>query len=255
MQVFVRPQTNTYPIQIRPTVKKSLTQGGERMILSFLFVDRQEAGEKLAARLLDEPFIEEVNRDELLVLSIPRGGVVVGAAVARVLGCAHDVIVARKIGFPGHEEAAIGAMAEDGAVVLDQGLIHEFAKYITQAIEQTRNQIKTLIQKFRQGRALDLQATVVIIVDDGIATGETMKAVISWLTSQAPARRPRMIIIAVPVASSWVAQELEGRVDHFICLDTPKTFWAVSQFYWNFDQVSDEEVVALLGQTTGVLPN
>jgi predicted phosphoribosyltransferase len=178
--------------------------------------------------------------------------VVVGAAVARILGCAHDVIVAKKLSFPGHEETAIGAMAEDDAVVLDPWLTQELAQYITQATQQTRSRIAGLIQKFRQGHSLDLQAKVVIIVDDGIATGETIKAVITWLTLKEPPQRPKMIVVAVPVASPRVAQAFKGKVDRFICLATPKTFWAVSQFYWNFDQVSDEEVIALLGQRTGV---
>jgi predicted phosphoribosyltransferase len=200
--------------------------------------------------LLDEPLIEEANRDELLVLSIPRGGVVVGAAVAQALGCSHDVVVAKKIGLPGHEEAAIGAMAEDGTLVLDPWMRQEFSNYINQATEQARNRIESLIRKFRQERALDLHAKVVIIVDDGIATGETMKSVITWLVSKEPAQRPKKIIVAVPVASSRVVKEFEKIIDKFICLATPKQFWAVSQVYWEFDQVSDEEVVELLHQSS-----
>jgi predicted phosphoribosyltransferase len=216
----------------------------------FLFLDREEAGEKLAARLLEEPFIQDANRDELLILSIPRGGVVIGAAVARILGCAHDVVVARKIGFPGHEEAAIGAMAEEGTFVSEQWMIHEFSQYLDQAMQQAQSRIEALIRKFRQGRALDLHAKVVVIVDDGIATGETMKAIMAWITMQAPTRRPKQTLIAVPVCSPRVAQEFQKMVDKFICLATPEFFWAVSQFYWDFDQVSDEEVAKLLQQNT-----
>jgi putative phosphoribosyl transferase len=227
--------------------------GGKMMNYPFLFLDRKEAGRKLAAKLLDEPFIEEASRDELVVLSIPKGGVGVGAMIARVLGCAHDVVVAQKIGFPGHhEEAGIGAMAEDGTVVLNQWITQEFSRYITQALEQTRKQVEALIHKFRQGRPLDLHSKVVIIVDDGIATGETVKAIITWITTKALAQRPKKVLIAVPVASPRVAKEFEKLVDKFICLATPKHFGAVSQFYWDFDQLSDEEVVALLGQSTPV---
>jgi predicted phosphoribosyltransferase len=221
----------------------------------FLFIDRNEAGEKLAAGLLDEPLIAEANRDELLVLSIPRGGVVVGATVARALGCAHDVVVAKKIGLPGHEEAAIGAMAEDGTVILDHWMTHEFGSYIDQTTKQARNRIEALIHKFRQGRMLDLRAKVVIIVDDGIATGETMKAVVTWIMLKEPAQRPKKTLIAVPVCSPRVAREFAKMVDKFICLATPEIFWAVSQFYWDFDQVNDEEVIELLRQSnTAPLP-
>jgi predicted phosphoribosyltransferase len=212
----------------------------------FLFINRDEAGEKLAARLLDEPLIKAANRDELLVLSIPRGGVVVGAAIARALGCDHDVVVAKKIALPDHEEAAIGAMAEDGTLVLNPWMRQAFKKYIDQATEQTRRRIKNLIRKFRQGRDLDLHAKVVIIVDDGAATGETMKAVITWIALQEPAQRPKERLIALPVCSPQVARELAKMVDKFIYLAMPEIFWAVSQVYWDFDQVGDEEVIELL---------
>lgn len=222
----------------------------------FLFLDREEAGEKLAARLLEEPTIQDVNRDELLILSIPRGGVVIGAVVAQILGCAHDVVVARKIGFPGHQEAAIGAMAEDGTLILEHWMMHEFSQYINQAMEQAKNRIETLIHKFRQGRALELHHKVIIVVDDGIATGETMKAVLAWIANKAPGQQPRQTLLAVPVCSPRAAQEFRKMVDKFICLATPEYFWAVSQFYWDFDQVSDEEVIELLKQgTTSPLPH
>jgi predicted phosphoribosyltransferase len=218
----------------------------------FLFIDREEAGEKLAAQLLDEPLIKETDRDKLLVLSIPRGGVVVGAKVAQVLGCAHEVVAARKIGFPGCEEAAIGAMAEDGTIIMDRWMAKEFSQYTVQATRRARRRIKALIHKFRQDRALDLRAKIVIIVDDGIATGDTMEVVMTWLMLKEPAERPGKIIIAVPVCAPGVAQKFEKIASRFICLATPEQFWAVSQFYFNFDQVSDEEVVELLSQRTTV---
>lgn len=214
----------------------------------FLFIDREEAGEKLAAKMLDEPLIKEANRDELLVLSIPRGGVVVGAKVAQVLGCAHEVVAARKIGFPGCEEAAIGAMAEDGTIIMDRWMAKEFSKYTVQATRRARRRIKALIHKFRQDRVLDLQGKIAIIVDDGIATGDTMEAVVTWLMLKEPIERPKKMIIAVPVCAPGMSQKFEKTTNRFICLATPEQFWAVSQFYFNFDQVSDEEVVELLAQ-------
>jgi predicted phosphoribosyltransferase len=219
---------------------------------SYPFLDRKEAGEELAAKLLDEPLIKEASKDELLVLSIPRGGVVIGAAVAQMLGCAHDVVVAKKIGFPGQEEAAIGAMAEDGTLVLDPWTRQEFSEYIVQATKEARSRIEALIHKFRQGRVLDLHAKIIIIVDDGIATGETMRAVVTWMTLREPDQRPKKTLIAVPVCSPRTAKQFKKTVDKFICLISPDFFWAISQFYLNFRQVSDEEVVELLRQSTVV---
>lgn len=213
------------------------------------FENRSEAGEKLAARLLDEPWLQHANKDDLLVLSIPRGGVVVGAAVAQVLGCAHNVIVVKKIGFPGHEELAIGAVAEDGLVILNEELsrwspVEE--DYITQEIARIKAQVVDYIRRFRQGKALDLQSRIVIVVDDGIATGETMKAAVKWLMSRDDPYGPKKVLVAVPVCSPRAADELEKLVDKFVCLSAPEHFWAVGQFYREFWQVNDEEVVRYL---------
>lgn len=216
------------------------------------FADRTEAGEKLAAKLLADPAIKSASKDELLVLSIPRGGVVVGAAIAQSLGCVHDVIVAKKIGFPGHQELAIGAMAEDGTTVLDPSLVlwshEEENNYLKKEMEQTQAKIAAYIQKFRQGRPLAVQSKTVIVVDDGIATGETMKSAVKWLTSREPEQRPKQIIVAVPVCAPRTAPELEDMVDALVCLAIPRGFLAVGQFYWDFEQVSDEDVVRVLRQ-------
>jgi predicted phosphoribosyltransferase len=215
------------------------------------FADRTEAGEKLAARLLTEQIIKNAPPGALLVLSIPRGGVVVGVAIAQALSCPHEVIVAKKIGFPGHEELAIGAMAEDGAVVLDPSLVfwlEQESDYLQAEISQTRTKIAAYVQKFRQGRPLAVQSRMVMVVDDGIATGETMKAAVKWLTSREPAQRPKQIIVAAPVCAPRTAPELEPLVDKLVCLTVPGGFLAVGQFYWNFSQVSDEDVMRLLKQ-------
>lgn len=212
----------------------------------FIFADRTDAGEKLAAMLLEEPLVQQTSRDDLLVLSIPRGGVVVGAAVAQVLGCKHQVIVVKKIGFPGHTELAIGAVAEDETVVLGQFDKEKLGGYIEQTINQVKPQIEAFIQKFRRGKSLNLQSKTVIIVDDGIATGETMKAAVIALTTKPEAQRPNKVIVAVPVCSYRSAQELQEFADKFVVLHIPIQFWAVGQFYWDFDQVSDEEVMDYL---------
>lgn len=216
----------------------------------FMFMDRDEAGEQLAARLLAEPLVKETSKDKLLVLSIPRGGVVVGAAIARVLGCPHDIVAVKKIGFPGRAELAIGAMAEDGTLVFSRWIAgwfrpEEDSDYLTQAVGRVKEQLAAFIQKFRQGQALELRSRLVIIVDDGIATGETMKAAIIWSRTQ----QPQKVLVAAPVCSPPAAQQVAKLADSFICLAVPERFLAVGQFYWNFDQISDEEVVAYLEST------
>jgi len=215
-----------------------------------MFLNRQEAGEQLAARLLDEPLIKEAAKEELLVLSIPRGGVVVGAVVARVLGCAHELVAVKKLGFPGQKELAIGAMAEEGLIVLNKQISSwyqpEDDDYLTGEIARVKSQLEAYIQELRQGRTLEVQSKIVIIVDDGIATGETMKAALIWMRSRAPNERPKKIVVAVPVCSPGAAREFAKLADIFICLAAPQQFRAVGQFYWDFDPVSDEEVVRYL---------
>jgi len=216
-----------------------------------IFADRDEAGKKLGTKLLRYPLIQQAAKDELMVLSIPRGGVVVGAVIAQMLECVHEVVVAKKISFPGYSEAAIGAMAEDGPATLDPQLLDSLLQqkdYLKQQKARTKAQIETYIQKFRAGRRLDLQSKIVIVVDDGIATGETMKAAILWLKSKDQADRPRKILVAVPVCSLKAAKEFTKLVDQFISLSIPRYFWAVGQFYRDFGQVSDEEVISLLSR-------
>jgi predicted phosphoribosyltransferase len=218
----------------------------------FLFLDRNQAGEQLATRLLDEPLVKEAARDDLLVLSIPRGGVVVGAAIARILGCAHELVAVKKLGCPGQKELAIGAMAEEGLMILNKQITRwdqpEGDDYLTEEIARVKSQLEAYIQNFRQGRGLDLQSKIVIIVDDGIATGETMKAALIWMLSRAPNQHPKKVVVAVPVCSPRAVREFTKLADKFIYLAAPEQFWAVGQFYWVFDQVSDEEVKAYLSK-------
>jgi predicted phosphoribosyltransferase len=215
----------------------------------FLYVDRVDAGEQLGVKLRDEPLIREVKLDELLVLSIPRGGVAVGAVVAQTLACAHDVVVVKKIGFPGREELAIGAMAEDGTIVLSQYVTNWPTlndNYIEEKERQVKARIDAYIDRFRHGRTLDLRAKTAIVVDDGIATGETMKAAVTWLTSQDDDMCPRSVLVAVPVCSPFAARLFANLADKLVCLAVPQRFWAVGQFYWNFDQLGDQDVIDLL---------
>ena len=215
----------------------------------FLFVDRSEAGEQLGAKLRDEPLVRDVDRADLVVLSIPRGGVAVGAAIAQTLDCAHNVVVVKKMGFPGREELAIGAVAEDGTVVLSP-YVHDgpslYENYIKEKKQQIKARNEAYIQKFRQGKELDVRAKTVIVTDDGIATGETMKAAVTWIKSRARDRCPRRVLIAVPVCSPPAALMFGKIVHKLVCLCVPKRFWAVGQFYWNFDQLDDQDVMDLL---------
>lgn len=216
----------------------------------FYFLDRAEAGEKLAEKLLEEPMVTEAISQALLVLSIPRGGVVVGATTARLLNCAHDVIAVKKIGYPGQGELAVGAMAEDGTLVLRPELMIGCNEYIEQAIPLVLAQLEAMIQAYRQGRPLNPGGKTIILVDDGVATGETMKAAISWLSDGEPPHRPEKILVAVPVCSPQAARDLLQLADQLVCLAVPQMFWAVGQFYWNFDPVSEEAVQAYLAQDT-----
>jgi putative phosphoribosyl transferase len=216
----------------------------------FYFLDRAEAGEKLAQKLLEEPLVTDSAPETLLVLSIPRGGVVVGVTAARQLGCAHDVIAVKKIGYPGQGELAVGAMAEDGTLVLGRELMAGFNEYIEQSLPLVLAQLESMIQTYRRGRDLAVGGKIVILVDDGIATGETMKAAITWLYDREVHQRPDKVLVAVPVCSLSAARDLVRMADHFVCLAVPQTFWAVGQFYWNFDPVSEEVVQTYLVQDT-----
>ena len=215
----------------------------------FLYVDRTEAGEQLGEKLREEPLISEAHRADVLVLSIPRGGVAVGTAVSRILGCAHDVVVVKKIGFPGREELAIGAMAEDGTLVLSPYVTNWPAlndDYVNEKEKQVKARIDAYVEKFRQGRTLDLQAKTVVLVDDGIATGETMKAAVAWIRSREVEQQPNQVLVAVPVCSPFACQIFVSLADTMVCLRVPERFWAVGQFYWNFDQLNDQQVLELL---------
>lgn len=210
-----------------------------------MWINRQEAGHQLASKLLRNARIVQANRSDMIVLSIPRGGVVVGDVVATTLQCAHDVIIVKKIGFPEIEEMAIGAVTEDGSVVLDRGLIArcrvtkpELERQITDA----RKKVEQYLGLFRNEVGLDVGGKLVILVDDGIATGETVKAATRWLDKQAPAR----IVVAVPVIAPTTAKTIAALVDELVYLSAPADFRAVGQYYVLFEPLNDAEVIALL---------
>lgn len=205
-----------------------------------MFNDRVEAGRQLATKLL-----EYVGKD-VLVLAIPRGGVVVGYEVAHRLKAPLDVIAPRKIGAPGNLELAIGALTEDGTLILDQRLVKYYGiseNYIKEEVERQLHEIKRRLHMYGGDRPYpNLKGKTVILVDDGIATGATMMAAIASIRKKGAEK----IIVAVPVAPSSTLSKLRRNVDKLICLHTPEPFFAVGQFYRIFDQTSDEEVISLL---------
>lgn len=206
-----------------------------------LFRDRHEAGKLLAQKLLDFK-----GNPDAVVLGIPRGGVVVAYEVAKALGLPLDVFIARKIGAPGNPELAIGAVASDGTVILDELSINFMGvprRYIEKEIERQKEEISKRLLAYRGGReGYSLQGKIVILVDDGVATGATTIASLRAIR----ASNPSQLILAVPVAPPDTVEKLRHEADKVICLYTPSPFWAVGAFYLNFEQTTDEEVQALL---------
>ena len=209
--------------------------------MAIVFQDRQEAGKQLAARLQDYR-----GKENLLVLALPRGGVTVGFEVARELRCPLDVLIVRKIGCPGNPELAAGAISETGTRVFNEDVISMqriSQEYLDGETERQRLEIVRRLTAYRGGETIGpLAAKTVLLVDDGVATGATMKAAVATLKREGLAK----LVVAVPVAPPSTAREIAPTVDEWVCLDTPARFAAVGQFFRDFTQVSDEEVVALL---------
>jgi predicted phosphoribosyltransferase len=209
--------------------------------MAIVFQDRQEAGKQLAARLQDYR-----GKENLLVLALPRGGVTVGYEVARELRCPLDVLIVRKIGCPGNPELAAGAVSETGTRVLNEDVISMqriSQEYLDGETERQSLEIVRRLTAYRGGETIgSLAAKTVLLVDDGVATGATMKAAVATLKREGLAK----LVVAVPVAPPSTAREIAPTVDEWVCLDTPARFAAVGQFFRDFTQVSDEEVVALL---------
>lgn len=205
-----------------------------------MFQDRVSAGRRLALAL------EKFQGEDLVVLAIPRGGVVVASEVARALGAPLDLIMPRKLGAPGNEELAIGAVAGDGQVILNSGLVASLGVSQDYIEERVKKEVREIARRRRLylGDATEPNVgnKVVLIVDDGLATGYTALAAVKAVKMLGP----RRTVLAVPVAPSETVARLEGEVDELICLSTPEPFFAVGQFYSEFHQVTDEEVVSTL---------
>jgi putative phosphoribosyl transferase len=185
-------------------------------------------------------------RGKIVVLAIPRGGVVIGKIISRVLNCPLDVLITRKIGAPGNPELAVGAVGPLGIRIVNWELAKKVGadqNYLKAQIENLKKEIKEREEKFRKGKPeLKIAGKNVILTDDGIATGATIEAAIAWLKSQ----KVKRIILAVPVAPSGVIEKLKPLVDELIVLEEPEFFAAVGQFYREFEQVKDEEVAKIL---------
>ena len=208
-----------------------------------LFRDRRDAGLQLAAALERSP-----DHRETIVLGLPRGGVPVADEVARGLGAPLDVLVVRKLGVPGHEELAMGALAAGGARVIDREIVALAGvseALLARVIERARLEVERRERVFRGGRPpIDVAGKRVIVVDDGLATGSTMRAAIHALQPRQPAR----LVVAVPVAAPATAASLRAYVDQLICLHTPPMFHAVGLWYEDFSQTTDDEVREILNR-------
>src|SRR6266498_3250548 len=193
--------------------------------MALQFANRSEAGKELATKLM-----AYAHRADVLVLALPRGGVPVAYRVARVLHAPLDVFLVRKLGVPGHKELAMGAIAMGGVRVLNK----EIAIYMDKAV----------IDAVSRQEQAELQRRAVILVDDGLATGSTMRAAAVALRQM----QPHKIVIAVPVAAAETCDEFRSEVDEVVCAATPEPFMAVGLWYADFSQTSDEEVRELLEQ-------
>jgi putative phosphoribosyl transferase len=206
-----------------------------------LFQDRYEAGRVLASKLM-----QYANRPDVVVLSLPRGGVPVGYEVARALNAPLDVFVVRKLGVPGQEELAMGAIASGGVRVLNEDVVRALGipkQVIDMVAANEERELERRERDYRDGRPpFDVRGHTVILVDDGLATGSSMRVVAEGLRQKQPAR----IVVAVPVAARATCEEFEAEVDQIICAVTPEPFWAVGQWYKDFSQTTDEEVRDLL---------
>lgn len=207
------------------------------------FHDRIQAGRLLAAELT-----AYTNRADVLVLGLPRGGVPVAFEVARALQVPLDVFIVRKLGVPGEEELAMGALASGGICVLNDEIVRRLAlpqEMIEEEINREQREVERRERLYRGKRsAPDLRGRTVILVDDGMATGATMRAAVAAVRHQQPAA----LILAVPVAATSTCKEFEQQGEQVICLLRAKAFWAVGFWYESFEQITDEEVRDLLTQ-------
>jgi putative phosphoribosyl transferase len=206
-----------------------------------LFEDRRDAGRQLSAALR-----AYAGRPDVIILALPRGGVPVAFEVARALSAPLDIFVVRKLGVPGQEELALGALASGGVRVLNSDVVQALAIGHDEIARVTARELPELERREHEYRGdhppLDVRGRIVILIDDGLATGSTMRAAVAALRRMHPAK----IVVAVPVGAAATCESLQAVADEVICLNTPEQFFAVGQWYRYFEQTSDEEVRELL---------
>ncbi|HEX6385274.1 MAG TPA: phosphoribosyltransferase [Anaerolineae bacterium] len=208
-----------------------------------LFRDRRDAGQKLAQELR-----EYANRSDVLVLALPRGGVPVAFEVAKALNAPLDIFLVRKLGVPGHEELAMGAIASGGVRVLNDTVVDALNipdRLIDAVAEKERQELERRERAYRGDRPKpEVQGKTVILVDDGLATGASMRAAVEGLRT----RDPASIVIAVPTAAPETCEAFEDTVEDVVCAETPQPFFGVGFWYEDFSQTTDEEVRTLLSR-------
>ena len=208
------------------------------------FRDREEAGRRLSRKLA-----AYAGKPDVIVLALPRGGVPVGYEVARAIGAPLDVFVVRKLGVPGHEELAMGAIASGNVRVLNDDVVRALRippDVIARVAAEEQIELERREQLYRGGRpAADVRGRTAILVDDGLATGASMSAAVAALRQL----RPKRIVVAVPVAAVSACEAFRRLVDEVVCAMTPESFQAVGIWYNDFSQTTDDEVRALMGTT------
>jgi putative phosphoribosyl transferase len=211
------------------------------LVMDQRFANRRAAGVELASKLQ-----QYAGRDDVVVLALPRGGVPVAFEVAGALDAALDIFLVRKLGLPGHPELAMGALASGGVRVLNEDVVRWYGvpdRAIEAVAREEQAELERREREYRQGRPLvDLRGKTLILVDDGLATGSTMKAAVQAARQHEPDR----VVVAVPVGAPSICEQLAGIADETVCARTPEPFSAVGQWYYDFSQTTDEEVRELL---------
>lgn len=207
------------------------------------YQNRFDGGRHLATRLA-----QYANRDDAIVLALPRGGVPVAFEVAQSLKAPMDIFLVRKLGLPGYEELAMGAIASGGVRVLNEDVVRQFqvpGHVIDAVANEEARELARREQRYRAGREpLDVRGKVAILTDDGLATGSTMRAGVRALRQL----RPASIVVAVPVGAAETCQSMQGEADMVVCANAPEDFTAVGKWYADFTQTTDEEVCELLNR-------
>jgi len=236
-------------LRLRCRPSRRTIDARERRLVVIIFQDRRMAGRALGL-LVRDAIAEQPHAADAIVLGLPRGGVPVAFEVARLLDLPLDVCVVRKLGVPGEEELAMGAVASGGVVVVQTDVAHAYRirqETLDAVVSRERLEVERREAAYRDGRPPPrVEGRMVILVDDGLATGATMTAAARAMRSLA-----RRVVVAVPVAAPSTCEALRREVDLILCLEAPESFHAVGQFYRNFDQTTDAEVRALLAHARG----